>query len=151
MALLVGGVTFAPGAPTAPVKPPAPSSEETNDRFVQEIASRIVGRELEPAGQVFKNMRIEWLKTTPARQWLDVMNVGYARALGVRCTHCHVEGDFSSDDKRSKRAAREMALMHWTINQTLGKMKDLKSGPDERLINCATCHRGATRPGDRQP
>jgi hypothetical protein len=43
--------------------------------------------ENDPAGQVFKNMRIEWLRTTPARQLLDIMNGGYARALGVRCTH----------------------------------------------------------------
>ena len=70
---------------------------------------------------------------------------------GVRCTHCHVERDFSSDDKRPKRAARDMAMMHWTINQTLGKMKTLESEPDERLINCATCHRGATNPHDAQP
>jgi hypothetical protein len=130
---------------------PGPSTQEINDRFVQEIASRIVGRELEPAGKVFKNMRIEWLKTTPARQLLDIMNGGYARALGVRCTHCHVESDFSSDDKRPKRAAREMAMMHWTINQTLGKMENLRSEPDERAINCATCHRGATRPRDARP
>ena len=118
---------------------------------MQEIADRIMGRENEPAGKVFKNMRIEWLKTTPARQLLDIMNGGYARALGVRCTHCHVERDFSSDDKRPKRAAREMATMHWTINQTLGKMKNLKSAPDDRLINCATCHRGETDPHDARP
>ncbi len=94
-------------------------------------------------------MRIEWLKTTPARQLLDIMNFGYARALGVRCTHCHVERDFSSDDKRPKRAAREMATMHRTINQTLRKMKDLKSEPEERLINCATCHSRPDQPSRR--
>ena len=115
-------------------------------RTVGEIADRIVDRENEPANKVFKNIRIEWLKPIAARRLLDIMNGGYARALGVRCTHCHVERDFSSDDKRPKRAAREMATMHWTINQTLRKMKDLKSEPDERLINCATCHRGAIDP-----
>ena len=79
------------------------------------------------------------------------MNGGYARALGVRCTHCHDERDFSSDEKRPKRAAREMAAMHWTINQTLAKMKNLTAAPDERFINCATCHRGKTDPHDPQP
>lgn len=160
MTLLFGGSALAPHAATAaveqaagapPGQAPGPSPQEINDRFVEEIASRIVGREREPAGKVFKNMRIEWLKTTPARQLLDIMNGGYARALGVRCTHCHVERDFSSDDKRPKRAAREMAMMHWTINQTLGKMKDLESEPDERPINCATRHRGAINPHDAQP
>jgi hypothetical protein len=79
------------------------------------------------------------------------MNGGYARALGVRCTHCHVERDFSSDDKRQKRAAREMATMHWTINQTLAKMNNLSSAPEERFINCATCHRGRIDPGESRP
>ena len=37
------------------------------------------------------------------------MNYGYSRALGVSCMHCHVEQDFASDEKRPKRAAREMA------------------------------------------
>ena len=79
------------------------------------------------------------------------MNFGYAKALGVRCTHCHVESDFSSDDKRPKRAAREMATMHHTVNQTLAKMENLKSAPDDRFINCATCHRGKIDPHDKQP
>jgi hypothetical protein len=130
---------------------PEPSTQEINDRFEQEIAERIAGREHEPAGKVFKNIRIEWLKPIPARQLLDIMNGGYARALGVRCTHCHLESDFSSDDKRPKRAAREMATMHWTINQTLRKMKELKSEPEDRLINCATCHRGQISPHDARP
>jgi Photosynthetic reaction centre cytochrome C subunit len=143
-----------------PVKPPVAavarqstelSIQETNDRFEQQIAERIVGRENEPASQVFKNMRIDWLKTVPARRLLDIMNGGYAKALGVRCTHCHVESDFSSDDKRPKRAAREMATMHHTVNQTLAKMENLKSAPDERSINCATCHRGKIDPHDAQP
>ena len=135
----------------APRQSTEPSVQEINDRFVEQIAERIVGRENEPAGQVFKNMRIDWLKTTPARQLLDIMNGGYARALGVRCTHCHVESDFSSDDKRPKRAAREMAAMHHTVNQTLAKMENLTSAPEERSINCATCHRGKTDPHDARP
>ncbi len=160
MALLFGGVAFAPNTPNAAVEQPAgaapgqapgPSTQEFNDRLEHEIATRIVGRESEPAATVFKNIQIEWLKTIPARRLLDIMNGGYARALGVRCTHCHVESDFSSDDKRPKRAARDMAVMHRTINQTLAKMKDLESEPDERLINCATCHRGMINPHDAQP
>jgi hypothetical protein len=77
---------------------------------------------------------------------LDIMNGGYSRALGVRCTHCHVEQDFASDDKRPKRAAREMAAMHLTINQTLARMGNLESSPEDRFINCATCHRGQVDP-----
>jgi Photosynthetic reaction centre cytochrome C subunit len=120
--------------------------QEANDRFERQQAERIVGRENEPAGQVFKNIKLEWFKSVPARQLLDIINGEYSRALGVRCTHCHVEQDFASDDKRPKRAAREMAAMHWTINQTLAKMGNLESSPEDRFINCATCHRGQVDP-----
>ncbi len=68
----------------APRQSTEPSVQEINDRFVQQIAERIVGRENELAGQVFKNMRIDWLKTTPARQLRDIMNGGYARARRPR-------------------------------------------------------------------
>ena len=74
------------------------------------------------------------------------MNGGYSRALGVACTHCHVEQDLSSDDKRPKRAAREMAVMHKMINDQLGKMQNLEIKPEERFINCSTCHRGQINP-----
>jgi hypothetical protein len=57
-----------------------------------------------------------------------------------------VEQDFSSDDKRPKRAAREMALMHRSINEQLGKMQNLEPRPAGRAINCSTCHRGAVNP-----
>jgi hypothetical protein len=44
-----------------------------------------------------------------------------------------------------------MATMHWTINQTLAKMNNLSSAPEERFINCATCHRGRADPRESQP
>ena len=74
------------------------------------------------------------------------MESGYSRALGVTCLHCHVERNFASDDKRPKRAAREMAAMHRMINQQLAKMENLESNPQNRAINCSTCHRGAINP-----
>jgi Photosynthetic reaction centre cytochrome C subunit len=120
------------------------ANQETNDRFVKQISERITGREDEPAEQVFKN--IQWLKGVPAGRFLRIMNMGYSRALGVSCTHCHVERDFASDDKRPKRAAREMAAMHRTINEQLKTMKNLETQPDKRAINCSTCHRGAINP-----
>ena len=74
------------------------------------------------------------------------MNAAYSRALGVSCTHCHVEQNFASDDKRPKRAAREMAAMHRMIIEQLGKMQNLETKAQERAINCSTCHRGAINP-----
>ena len=131
----------------AAAPPPKKSSvQEINDQFAAKILKSIAGHESEPAEKVFMDIRIERLKNVPAAQFINIMNKGYAKALGVTCTHCHVETDFSSDDKRPKRAAREMAAMHLTINKTLHDMKDLDDPPDQRYINCSTCHRGSVDP-----
>ena len=127
------------------------SIQDFNDRFVQQISKQIAGQETQPSRLVFKNIRLQWFKDVPAQQLLDIMNGGYATALGVRCTHCHVEDDFASDEKRPKRAAREMAAMHWDINQRLAAMQNLEGAPEERFINCATCHRGSTDPHEGPP
>jgi hypothetical protein len=119
-------------------------NQEVNDRYEQQFLQKIAGHEKEPAENVFKN--VQWLKGEPAERFLVIMNVGYSRALGVSCTHCHVEQDFASDDKRPKRAAREMAVMHRMINEQLKKMQNLETKPQDRPINCATCHRGAVNP-----
>ena len=116
------------------------SVQETNDAYVEQIKRQIAGHEQEPADQVFKN--IQWLKGVPAGRLLLIMNLGYSRALGVTCTHCHVDSDFSKDDKRPKRAAREMAAMHRSINDQLAKMQNLEPSPKGHFINCSTCHRG---------
>jgi cytochrome c553 len=89
---------------------------------------------------------VKYLKAVPAGRLLLIMNRGYSRALGVRCTHCHDENNFASDDKRPKRAAREMAAMHRTINDTLRGMTNLEDDPQKRAINCSTCHRGSIDP-----
>ena len=132
-----------PLAETRPQAAPL-SVQETNDAFVQRISKQIAGHEQEPAEKVFKNIQI--MKTTPAARFLMIMNLGYSRALGVTCTHCHAEQDFSSDEKRPKRAAREMAAMHRLINDQLTKMQNLDPNPQGHFINCSTCHRGAVDP-----
>ena len=125
-------------------EPKGQSVQEINDGFVRQISKQIAGHEQEPAAKVFKNVHI--LTNTPAARFLLIMNVGYSRALGVTCTHCHVEQDFSSEEKRPKRAAREMAAMHRSINDQLSKMENLESNPQGHFINCSTCHRGAVDP-----
>jgi photosynthetic reaction center cytochrome c subunit len=132
-------------APSAAAPIPADTIQVTNDRFVREVSARIAGRETDSAGAVFKN--VKQLTGVPARQLLVIMNIGYARALGVTCTHCHDENDFASDEKRPKRAAREMAVMHRMINGELRKMENLATPPTQnRSINCSTCHRGKVNP-----
>ena len=132
--------------PSVATPPNSQQNQDVNDRLLKQSIDQIKGRENDPAEQVFKNIQIPWLKTVPAGLFLRIMNGGYSRALGVSCTHCHVEEDFSSDDKRQKRAAREMAKMHRAINEQLGKMENLEAPANERSINCATCHRGAVSP-----
>jgi len=64
-------------------------------------------------------------------------------SLGVNCDYCHVVDDkngwnFASDDKKEKKAAREMIAMVLKIN------KEQFAGRTE--VGCWTCHRGATHP-----
>ncbi|HUP46628.1 MAG TPA: c-type cytochrome [Thermoanaerobaculia bacterium] len=123
---------------------PTATVQQQNDRYEKQILERIAGRESEPAEEVFRN--IQWLDGIPSARLLRIMNAGYSRALGVTCTHCHLESDFASDEKRPKRAAREMAVMHRAINEQLEAMKNLQADVAKRSINCNTCHRGQVSP-----
>jgi hypothetical protein len=138
-----------PKAPTATV--PARTTtvsptQQINNRYASDVSARIAGHEKDPAEKVFKNVQIPWLKNVPAETFLAIMNEGYSRALGVTCKHCHDDHDFASDAKRTKLAAREMAVMHHAINEQLVKMQHLELTKEERFINCRTCHRGAINP-----
>lgn len=133
--------------PQTEAKAPQPGStsvQETNDAYVEKILKQIAGHEQEPAEKVFKNIHI--LNTVPASRFLLIMNRGYSHALGVTCTHCHVENDFATEEKRPKRAAREMAAMHRAINDQITKMENLEPSPQPHFINCGTCHRGHIDP-----
>lgn len=133
----------APPAAAAPA-PKNLSTQEINDAFVQQITKQIAGHEQEPSAEVFKN--VQALKKTPAAKLLLIMNLGYSKALGVTCEHCHVKEDFSKDDKRPKRCARDMQLMHHDINQRLAEMQNLEPNPNGHFINCTTCHHGQIDP-----
>lgn len=63
---------------------------------------------------------------------------GWAKALGVKCSHCHTLGDFASDENPKKALARTMATMVRTIN------KDFLKG--EKKASCVLCHRGNAVP-----
>ena len=77
----------------------------------------------------------------------------WAGGLGVRCNHCHVgpdnlQGmDFSSDEKRTKVAARLMLQMARSINRE--QMADYPEDPETKRrqnVSCFTCHRGQAKP-----
>jgi tetratricopeptide (TPR) repeat protein len=91
-------------------------------------------------------------KDIPMRALLDTMG-GFTRALGVRCTYCHVgrEGeplstfDFAADTKPEKGKAREMLRMVADINGTyLTRLASRREPPV--VVACATCHRGVAEP-----
>jgi hypothetical protein len=137
----------APGASAAPAPPALVNpNQKANDREVAEILKDIAGHETEPAGKVFRNIQLPQFGSMPAGRLLRVMDLGYSRALGVACAHCHVEEDYASDDKRPKRAAREMVAMNQMINERLRTIEALERPPQDRFVNCTTCHRGAVDP-----
>jgi hypothetical protein len=101
------------------------------------------------AGAKRPNLRV--LQALPESQLFPLMNL-LAESLGVRCDYCHVQATpnlaktpsnvggwvWDSDDKASKRTAREM--MRMVIDLNAGAFKE------KSPITCYTCHRGSTRP-----
>jgi len=89
-------------------------------------------------------------KTMTGERLRPVMR-GFSRALGVRCSFCHVgpaDGplssyDFASDDNEHKRIARTMLGMLKVVNDSLATLPD-----DGEKVNmwCHTCHRGRPEP-----
>ncbi|HEX6161638.1 MAG TPA: c-type cytochrome, partial [Thermoanaerobaculia bacterium] len=108
----------------------------------QDLLAAIKGKEDRPAGEVFQNVKM--MKDVPAGRFLRIMDTGFSKSLGVTCTHCHVEERWEADEKRPKRAAREMMQLVAQINESLRKMKDIDT--EEATINCTTCHRGFLKP-----
>lgn len=90
----------------------------------------------ETAAAHFKNVTTV-LKDVPASQFMDAMR-SFTFSLGVDCQFCHVEGNFASDDKRTKTTARHMIEMTHQINAQAfnGNMR----------VRCYTCHQGHQEP-----
>lgn len=95
-------------------------------------------------------------RDTPVMQVVGQMR-NITVALGVRCPFCHVgqEGqplstfDFASDEKPTKRTARQMMLMVEEVNRRLDTLPhDHARGHDATHVEvtCRTCHRGIERP-----
>jgi photosynthetic reaction center cytochrome c subunit len=68
-------------------------------------------------------------------------------ALGVKCDHCHVQGNFPSDEKSPKRVARRMLEMTRALNaQSFPKHQPRDGESVLGRVTCYTCHRGETTP-----
>ena len=101
--------------------------------------------------QKLQNLKV-FSKDIPVRALIDTM-AGFTRALGVRCTYCHVgnEGeplstfDFAADKKPEKEKARDMLRMVGAINtEYLTKLPDRRT--PTITVACMTCHRGVAEP-----
>ena len=147
---LLGMRSFGPTTGRAQSQNPATQITKPFDQAqaLENLREAIAGQENKPAEEVFKN--IQMLKGMPAGRLLRVMELGYARSLGVNCTHCHVADAWEKEDKPTKQIAREMNAMVGIINNDqLKKIKNLK-GPNS-IVNCTTCHRGQTKPALNLP
>lgn len=114
------------------------------------LREQIKGREREPAETVFKNIQTAMFKGQPAARLLAVMEMGYARSLGVSCTHCHMPDKWEAEDKPQKQIGRDMIAMTARINnEMLKSIKNLKGTAP--TINCTTCHRGDLKPALNPP
>lgn len=99
--------------------------------------------------------RAENLTELPADfpgQRLRAVMTGFTRALGVRCSHCHVgeDGqplstfDFASDENPKKNIARGMLQLLGVVND---KLDTIELVGEERVNTwCHTCHHGLPLP-----
>jgi len=82
-----------------------------------------------------KNIQV--LKDVPPDQ-INLTMQYIAASLGVQCNYCHVQGQNDSDDKETKKIARDMMKMVDKLNVTFfdGKPR----------VSCASCHNGRSKP-----
>jgi hypothetical protein len=144
--LLIAGIALGQQKQTSapPGEPSTPEAiKQFNDDQVAAISKQIVGKEDQPAEAVFKN--IKTLTGVSAGNLLKIMQMGYSRALGVSCAHCHITSQWEKDDKPTKQIARDMSKMaHTIIFDLLRNIDGLKDR--NPLVNCTTCHRGQVKP-----
>ena len=152
-AIIIATVTARAQAPVpGPTSPPAPASIPDapfdQAKALADLRKSIAGKEDQPAVDVFMN--VTEYKGVTAERLLRIMEFGFTRSLGVNCTHCHVAGQWDSDDKGAKETARAMSRMVIAINnEYLKKIPTLNSSNPS--VNCTTCHRGQKRPALEMP
>src|SRR5262245_59535238 len=109
IAIIIGLIAFAVLQRTLAVSAGATCLVQTaqaekpfdQDQALSNLRQAIAGKEEKPASEVFKNIQV--LKGIPAGRLLRVMELGYAKSLGVSCTHCHVAGEWEKEDKPTKQ------------------------------------------------
>lgn len=99
-------------------------------------------------GESFKNLKV--LSKNINEEQLERIMYAFDRQLGVTCVYCHAPTknitperiDFASDEKKEKRAAREMLKMTMRINKKYFNVTIDKKLLTKPLVWCRTCHRG---------
>jgi hypothetical protein len=122
--------------------PPTPMKLDTLRReAVAALMATLVGRENEPAGTVFKNVKLH--KTMPAKEFVTMMDEQFGRGLGINCTGCHMDNqDYASDARKDKIIAMQMIKMQRDIDaKYIAKVKELDDPRPK--TTCVMCHRGA--------
>lgn len=87
------------------------------------------------AAEPLKNLKIYPKGTTKKAIKKDMKKM--ARALGVKCDHCHKRGDMAAETDE-KRESRKFMKLTKSLNE--GELKDYGR------ITCDTCHRGKKTP-----
>jgi photosynthetic reaction center cytochrome c subunit len=96
-------------------------------------------------GDMFANPKnLKVLKPEELREAMNMARSG----LGVRCTYCHVRGDFASDSIDKKVVARTMFQMVAGINTNTFNVNAFDG---QAKVTCFTCHRGAEMPVSTPP
>jgi Flp pilus assembly protein TadD len=99
----------------------------------------------------FTNLQVLPKDISKAELVMTMRNL--AGDLGFRCHNCHVGPDdltgmdFATDEKPTKKVAREMLKIVQSVNATLQALppRDEPRGS----VTCYTCHRSAQRPPER--
>jgi tetratricopeptide (TPR) repeat protein len=123
-------------------------------RIIPPCAAALLLSTSEARGQIpeeFTNLQV--LSEDISRGELMGVMRSFSVATGLRCSTCHVgeegqpfsEYDFASDDKATKRKAREMMGMVADINSKYLAMLPNRRSPGIE-VSCVTCHGGVRRP-----
>jgi photosynthetic reaction center cytochrome c subunit len=124
------------------------AQDTARKKQVDSILVAIAGKENQPAGTVFKNVKV--LKDMPAGDFVRQMDTNFGRGLGMTCANCHVIGQYDGDTRKNKRVAREMQTMENYINSVqLANIKELDE--DFHKVSCVTCHAGTGHPRNTMP
>lgn len=131
---------------------PSPTPGFDQEAALAKLREQIKGKEKMPAGEVFEN--VKQFDKVPAGRLLAIMKFGYARSLGVDCTHCHTPDKWADESKPQKQIARDMREMSAKINgELLSSIEAFegRTGRNRPVVNCTTCHRGEVKPATNLP